>query len=126
MRSSGVGPTGQARFLTRECRVLVLLDKRLPWFANQNAGRRAFPAGAARRPVMSGLFFIPLGVGDAFSSLSYSSCLALGFDGRFLLIDCPHPVRKMLREAAVQTGVPLDLDVVEAVALSQHLPNGVR
>jgi ribonuclease BN (tRNA processing enzyme) len=69
---------------------------------------------------MSGLFFVPLGVGDAFSALSYSSCLALGSGGRFLLIDCPHPVRKMLREASAQTGLRMDLDTVEAVALS-HL-----
>jgi ribonuclease BN (tRNA processing enzyme) len=69
---------------------------------------------------MSGLCFVPLGVGDAFSALSYSSCLAVGLDHRWLLIDCPHPVRKMLREASVQTDLPLDLDRVEAVALT-HL-----
>jgi ribonuclease BN (tRNA processing enzyme) len=69
---------------------------------------------------MKGLCFIPLGVGDAFSALSYSSCLAVGLGDRWLLIDCPHPVRKMLREASDRTGIQLDLDRVEAVALS-HL-----
>jgi ribonuclease BN (tRNA processing enzyme) len=69
---------------------------------------------------MNGPFFVPLGVGDAFSARSYSSCLAVGFAGRILLIDCPHPVRKMLYDAKRQAGIPLDLDAVEAVALS-HL-----
>ena len=63
---------------------------------------------------MSGLRFVPLGVGDAFSALYYSSCLAVQAEGEWLLLDCPHPIRKMLREA-----VPgLDLDHVRAVALS--------
>ena len=62
------------------------------------------------------LELVPLGVGDAFSALYYSSCLAVGFEGRWILVDCPHPIRKMLREADVD----LDLDRVEAVALT-HL-----
>jgi ribonuclease BN (tRNA processing enzyme) len=63
---------------------------------------------------MSGLRLVPLGVGDAFSALYYSSCLAVEAEGAWLLIDCPHPIRKILREA-----VPgLDLDQVAAVALS--------
>jgi ribonuclease BN (tRNA processing enzyme) len=63
---------------------------------------------------MSGLRFVPLGVGDAFSAMYYSSCLAVEAEGAWLLIDCPHPIRKMLREA-----VPgLDLDGFCAVALS--------
>lgn len=63
---------------------------------------------------MSGLRFVPLGVGDAFSAAYYSSCLAVQAEGEWLLIDCPHPIRKILREA-----VPgLDLDHVRALALS--------
>ncbi|RZO61884.1 MAG: MBL fold metallo-hydrolase [Sandaracinaceae bacterium] len=62
------------------------------------------------------LSFVPLGVGDAFSALYYSSCLAVGFEDRWILVDCPHPIRKMLRESDVD----LDLDRVEAVALT-HL-----
>jgi ribonuclease BN (tRNA processing enzyme) len=63
---------------------------------------------------MSELRLVPLGVGDAFSALYYSSCLAVEAEGAWLLLDCPHPIRKMLREA-----VPgLDLDRVAAVALS--------
>ena len=40
--------------------------------------------------------FICLGCGDAFSALYYSSCLAIEAGGRTLLIDCPHPIRKIL------------------------------
>lgn len=64
--------------------------------------------------------FVPLGVGDAFSARWYSSCLLLEHEGRRVLVDCPHPIRKMLREATEQPGPPLDLDAIEAVALT-HL-----
>lgn len=50
------------------------------------------------------LSFVPLGVGDAFSARWYSTCLAVEHDGHRLLVDCPHPIRKVLRESA-------DLDV---------------
>lgn len=66
------------------------------------------------------LSFIPLGVGDAFSALHYSSCLAVEAEDQVLLVDCPHPIRKMMREASLATGVPLDVDRVSAVALT-HL-----
>lgn len=59
---------------------------------------------------------VPLGVGDAFSARWYSSCLALEHDGRWILVDCPHPIRKMLRES----DAAVDLDRIEAVALT-HL-----
>jgi ribonuclease BN (tRNA processing enzyme) len=61
-----------------------------------------------------------LGVGDAFSALSYSSCLALEAEGQWLLVDCPHPIRKILREAALARGLRLDLEQFSAVALT-HL-----
>jgi ribonuclease BN (tRNA processing enzyme) len=65
---------------------------------------------------------IPLGVGDAFSARYYTSCLALGVDDEWLLIDCPHPARKMLRDGSIDLGLtsPLDLDRIQAVAVS-HL-----
>jgi len=71
---------------------------------------------------MSKVLLIPLGVGEAFTARYYTSCLALGVDGDWLLIDCPHPVRKMLREASIGASLcePLDLDRVHAVAVS-HL-----
>ena len=65
---------------------------------------------------------IPLGVGEAFTALYYTSSLLLGIDDDWLLIDCPHPVRKMLREASIAAGLTdqLDLDRIHAVAVS-HL-----
>lgn len=53
--------------------------------------------------------FLPLGVGDAFSALYYSSCLAVEAEGQWLLIDCPHPIRKMLREGSQAAGLALDV-----------------
>jgi ribonuclease BN (tRNA processing enzyme) len=69
---------------------------------------------------MSTVRLIPLGVGEAFSARHYTSCLALGVEDDWLLIDCPHPVRKMLREGSIAAGIPLDLDRVYAVAVT-HL-----
>lgn len=64
---------------------------------------------------------IPLGVGDAFSARHYTTCYALGAGDSWLLIDCPHPVRKMWREASIAAlGGPLDLDRVAGVAIT-HL-----
>jgi glyoxylase-like metal-dependent hydrolase (beta-lactamase superfamily II) len=62
------------------------------------------------------LSVIPLGVGDAFSAKHYSCCVAVGFEGQWVLIDCPHPVRKMLREAEGN----LDISDVHSVLLT-HL-----
>jgi ribonuclease BN (tRNA processing enzyme) len=64
---------------------------------------------------MSGLRFVCLGVGDAHSARWYSSCLAVEAEGARLLFDCPHPIRKILREA----GAP-DVADFDAVLLS-HL-----
>ncbi len=67
-----------------------------------------------------GLGFIPLGVGDAFSALRYSSCVAVEADGRWLLVDCPHPIRKVLREGSAPSGAALDAGSFDAVVLT-HL-----
>jgi ribonuclease BN (tRNA processing enzyme) len=69
---------------------------------------------------MSTVRLIPLGVGEAFTARHYTSCLALGVDDDWLLIDCPHPVRKMLLEGSTAAGIPLDLDRIHATAVS-HL-----
>src|SRR5688572_4851621 len=63
---------------------------------------------------------LPLGVGDAFSALRYSSCLAVEAGGEWLLIDCPHPIQKMMREASSKAGVALTPAEVSGVALT-HL-----
>jgi ribonuclease BN (tRNA processing enzyme) len=69
---------------------------------------------------MAALELLPLGIGDAFSALHYSSSHVLRAEGRWLLVDCPHPIRKMMREASACAGVALDVDVVDATVLT-HL-----
>lgn len=70
---------------------------------------------------MSGLELLPLGVGDAFTATRYTFCLALRAEGRWLLVDCPHPVRKIMREGSLAAGLPpLDIGDLEAVVLT-HL-----
>ncbi|MCO4745039.1 MAG: ribonuclease Z [Proteobacteria bacterium] len=61
---------------------------------------------------------LPLGVGDAFASRWYSTSLAIEHDGAWLLIDCPHPIRKMLREAGESSGVSLEVGDFEALVLT--------
>ena len=79
--------------------------------------RSNFQMGGASMP---GLRLLPLGVGNAFSAVSYSTCLALEADGCWLLIDCPHPIRKMMREASATAAVDLDAAAVHAIVLT-HL-----
>jgi ribonuclease BN (tRNA processing enzyme) len=69
---------------------------------------------------MSDFRFLPLGVGNAFSARYYSSSLALHAEGHWLLIDCPHPIRKLLSEASQSSGVRLDVPDLFAVVLT-HL-----
>jgi ribonuclease BN (tRNA processing enzyme) len=66
------------------------------------------------------LSFIPLGVGDAFTARHYTSCVAIQADGRWLLVDCPHPIRKILREGSTALAAPLDLTSFDAFILT-HL-----
>lgn len=63
---------------------------------------------------------IPLGVGDAFTALHYSTCLAVEAEDQLILIDCPHPIQKMMREAKLASGAALDPARVSAVILT-HL-----
>jgi ribonuclease BN (tRNA processing enzyme) len=58
-----------------------------------------------------------MGVGDAFSALHYTSCLLLEASGVALLVDCPHPIRKMLREG---TNGRVDVQDVRGIAVT-HL-----
>ncbi|MFO0952098.1 MAG: MBL fold metallo-hydrolase [Isosphaeraceae bacterium] len=70
---------------------------------------------------MADVRIIPLGVGDAFSSRFYSTCLAVGVDDTWILVDCPHPIRKMIREGMHSAGLPyLEVDKFAGVVLS-HL-----
>lgn len=63
---------------------------------------------------------ICLGCGDAHSARWYSSCLALEAEGTRLLIDCPHPIRKILRESSRAAGEALDVGDFAAV-VQTHL-----
>ena len=58
-----------------------------------------------------------LGTGDAFSAERYSSCLLVEDGDTRVLVDCPHPIRKMLRES---TGARVDIGDLDAVVLT-HL-----
>ena len=70
----------------------------------------------------SPLRVIPLGVGEAFTSRYYTSSVALGYGDAWILLDCPHPIRKMLREGMMQAGLskPIDLGEILGVAVT-HL-----
>jgi ribonuclease BN (tRNA processing enzyme) len=69
---------------------------------------------------MAQFTFVTLGVGNAFSAQYYSSCLALHAEQTWLLIDCPHPIRKMMRDASLATSLALDVANIAGVALT-HL-----
>jgi ribonuclease BN (tRNA processing enzyme) len=58
-----------------------------------------------------------LGTGDAFSAERYSSCLLVEDGDTRLLVDCPHPIRKILRESTVGR---IDVGDVDALLLT-HL-----
>ncbi len=58
-----------------------------------------------------------MGVGDAFSAKYYSTSFLLEADGKRVLIDCPHPIRKILREAS---NAQIDIDSIEGILLT-HL-----
>jgi ribonuclease BN (tRNA processing enzyme) len=66
--------------------------------------------------------FVPLGVGDAFTARYYSTCLALltGASDDVFLVDCPHPIQKMMREASLACGESIDPARVRGVVLT-HL-----
>lgn len=64
--------------------------------------------------------YLPLGVGDAFTAKFYTCCVAVEAEGAWILIDCPHPIRKMLREGSEGAGVQLDVGDISAVCVT-HL-----
>lgn len=67
---------------------------------------------------MSDVSVLVLGVGDAFSAHSYSTSFLLQSGDVRLLVDCPHPIRKILREASEVHGDPVDLDAIDATVLT--------
>lgn len=56
---------------------------------------------------MSPFRFLCLGVGDAFSERWYGSSIAMHAEGQWLLLDCPHPIHKVVREASASAGISL-------------------
>src|SRR5262245_22300532 len=69
---------------------------------------------------MSGFRLLCIGVGDAFSANWYTTCAALEAEGQWLLLDCPHPIFKMLREASESAGIKLTADLLSGLLLT-HL-----
>jgi ribonuclease BN (tRNA processing enzyme) len=63
---------------------------------------------------------VALGVGNAFSADYYSSCHAIVSGNAWILFDCPHPIRKILKEGVAASGVSLPLEGLCGVFLS-HL-----
>lgn len=63
---------------------------------------------------------LALGVGDAFTRKRFTSCLALRAEGRWLVVDCSHPFRRVLHESSVPAGFDLDIDQLDGVLLT-HL-----
>ena len=61
---------------------------------------------------------VALGVGGAFSQMYYSTAVVVRASCGTLLIDCPHPIRKMLRESRLSP--PVDIGDLDAVLIS-HL-----
>lgn len=84
------------------------------------AERVAAKIASEPAPALPKLRLLPLGVGDAFTALHYSFSLALEAEGSWLLVDCPHPIQKMIREAEEKAGAGLTFDKIAAVALT-HL-----
>ncbi len=66
------------------------------------------------------LTLLPLGTGDAFSALHHSCSSALLYDGAVLLIDCPHPLRKVMHDAQQKSGLSVDVSDVTACVVT-HL-----
>ncbi|MBN2530619.1 MAG: MBL fold metallo-hydrolase [Deltaproteobacteria bacterium] len=66
------------------------------------------------------LKIVALGVGDAFSDRYYSSGLWLSYEGSSIIIDCAHPIRKIMREASSTSGCDISVDNLDGVVIT-HL-----
>lgn len=64
------------------------------------------------------LHFIPLGTGHATSSLFPPTAIAVGHDGRWLLVNCPGSILRMMHAATAAAKVGLDLDRFDGVVLT--------
>lgn len=64
--------------------------------------------------------FVPLGVGDAFSELYYSSGFWMECEGVSMIIDCAHPIRKIMREASLGSGCSINVERLDGIVMT-HL-----
>ena len=67
---------------------------------------------------MTGFEIIVLGVGDTFSERHHPTALLLSCDGFQLAIDCPDMYRRVLRDAALESGRPLSLPSIDHVLIT--------
>ena len=66
------------------------------------------------------LFVLPLGIGNAFTSRYFNASFIIFAEGRAILVDCPAPFRRVLREATTKAGIELGLEDIEYIILT-HL-----
>ena len=62
------------------------------------------------------LSLIALGVGDAFTARYHSTCAAVCTPGATLLVDCPHPIRRVLADS----GSGLDIGDLSGVVITHN------
>lgn len=126
-----IAPGIQTVFLPAEAGLSAVSSSRLKEMARRGAdvSELCAPAIAAKlderlrgreAPAPPPLRLLPLGIGDAFAASHYSFSLALEAEGKWLLVDCPHPIQKMIREADAKADAGLSPDKIEAVVLT-HL-----
>lgn len=68
---------------------------------------------------------VALGVGDAFTAKYHSTCAAVRAGGATLLVDCPHPIRRVLADADCGLDVG-DLDGVVVTHLHADHVSGLE
>jgi ribonuclease BN (tRNA processing enzyme) len=67
-----------------------------------------------------------LGTGDAFSADRYSSCLLVETATTRVLVDCPHPIRKVLKSSTAGRVDVADIDAVVLTHLHADHASGVE
>ena len=68
---------------------------------------------------------LPLGVGDAFTRRYFTTCFVVQAEGATLMVDCPHPIRRMMAEADPNLDIG-DLDAVVITHLHADHASGLE